>query len=96
MKKFLSLILPMAVIFSLAGCLTNSETTYLKPDLRKTTYLLDSGEVDPSITPKYQVRIDGNWYDADKNGNLTRIGQQQKQQAESSGDDGGGGGGGGC
>ena len=97
MKKLLSLILPIAIIFSLTGCLTDSETTYLRKDFRKTVYFLDGkDQIDPSIEPKYEVRIDGNWYDAKENGDLTQWGQQQKQVAESSGDDGGGGGGGGC
>ena len=97
MKKLLSLILPIAIIFSLAGCQHNSETVYVRKDLRKTVYFIDgTHDIDPYIEPKYEVRIDGNWYDADENGNLTPYGQQEKQMAESSGDDGGGGGGGGC
>ena len=96
MKKILSFILPIAIIFSLTGCKPPSDTVYLKPDLRKTVYLVKgSDEVDLSVEPKYEIRIDGNWYDADENGNLTPYGQSQKQQAEmqASSDDGGGGGG---
>ena len=97
MKKLLSLVLPVAIIFSLTGCLSDYETSYLKPDLRKTVYLIDgTSEIDPDREPKYEVRIGGNWYDSDETGNLTRRGQQQKQQAEAESDGGGGGGGGGC
>ena len=95
MKKILSLILPIAIIFSLTGCFTDSETVYLKPNLKKTVYYIkDTDQIDISREPKFQVRVDGNWYDADETGNLTQRGKQQKQAAESSGD--GGGGGGGC
>ena len=92
MKKILSLILPVAIIFSLIGCFNPTETYYIKKDLREKVELdRATGEV---VEKRYQVRIDGNWYDADANGNLTQRGQAQKQAAESSGDDGGGGGGG--
>ena len=96
MKKLISLFLPMAIIFSLIGCFNPTETVYIKKDLRKKVELdRATGEVEDT---KYQVRIDGKWYDADENGNLTQRGQQQKQMAEmqSSDDGGGGGGGGGC
>ena len=95
MKKLLSLILPIAIIFSLTGCIRDGqETIYLKPDFRKTVYLQDAGpgaDIDDSKEPRYEVRIDGNWYDADSAGNLTRRGQMQKQTAESDSGDGGGG-----
>ena len=97
MKKLISLFLPMAIIFSLAGCQLDTETVYIKKDLRKIVKYHDGtkNQVD-GIPPRYEVRINGKWYDADKNGNLTQRGQMQKQQAEmqASGDDGGGGGGG--
>ena len=97
MKKLLSLILPIAIIFSLTGCIRDSqETIYLKPDFRKTVYLQDAGpgaDIDDSKEPRYEVRIDGNWYDADSAGNLTRRGQMQKQMAEAESDSGDGGGG---
>ena len=93
MKKILSLILPVAIIFSLIGCFNPTETYYIKKDLREKVELdRATGEV---VEKRYQVRIDGKWYDSDKSGNLTRRGQQQKQQAEAD-SDGGGGGGGGC
>jgi len=96
MKKLITLFLPMAIIFSLAGCQLDTETVYIKKDLRKIVKYHDGtkNEVD-GFPPRYEVRINGNWYDADKNGNLTQRGQMQKQQAEmqASGDDGGGGGG---
>ena len=92
MKKLISLFLPIAIIFSLIGCFNPTETVYIKKDLREKVELdRATGEV---VFTTYQVRIDGNWYDSDKSGNLTRTGQMQKQAAESSGDDGGGGGGG--
>ena len=95
MKKLISLFLPMAIVFSLAGCQLDTETVYIRKDLRKIVKYHDGtkNEVD-GFPPRYEVRINGNWYDADKNGNLTQRGQMQKQAAESSGDDGGGGGGG--
>ena len=94
MKKLISLFLPMAIIFSLAGCQLDTETVYIKKDLRKIVKYHDGtkNEVD-GFPPRYEVRIDGNWYHADENGNLTDLGRSQKQAAESSGDDGGGGGG---
>ena len=93
MKKILSLILPIAIIFSLIGCFNPTETVYIKKDFRKKVELdRATGDVEDT---KYQVRINGKWYDADENGNLTQRGQQQKQAAESSDDGGGGGGGGG-
>ena len=97
MKNLISVFLPMAIIFSLAGCQLDTEAVYIKNDFRKIVKYHDGtkNQVD-GIPPRYEVRIDGNWYDADKNGNLTPRGQMQKQAAESSGDDGGGGGGGGC
>ena len=58
-------------------------------------YLLEgTNQYDPYIEPKYEVRINGKWYDSDKNGNLTQLGQRQKEIAEmqASSDDGGGGG----
>ena len=94
MKKLLSLILPKAIIFSMAGC-GESETEYIRKDLRKTFYLLDgSDQIDPDRKVYYEVNIDGKWYDADENGELTEWGKAEKQMEESSGDDGGGGGGG--
>ena len=94
MKKLISLFLPMAIIFSLAGCQLDTETVYIKNDFRKIVKYHDGtkNQVD-GIPPRYEVRIDGNWYDADKNGNLTPRGQMQKQTAESDSGDGGGGGG---
>ena len=97
MQRLLSLVLPIAIIFSLVGC-QHSETEYLRKDLRKTVYLLDgSDQIDPDAESRYEVRIDGVWYDADENGNLTEIGKKQQQIVETgaSSDDGGGGGGGG-
>ena len=91
MKKLIPLFLPMAIIFSLAGCQLDTETVYIKKDLRK---IASASATTSSTMLRYEVRINGNWYDADKNGNLTQRGQMQKQAAESSGDDGGGGGGG--
>ena len=91
MKKLISLFLPMAIIFSLAGCQLDTETVYIKKDLRK---IASASATTSSTMLRYEVRINGKWYDADKNGNLTQRGQMQKQAAESSGDDGGGGGGG--
>ena len=92
MKKLISLFLPMAIIFSLAGCQLDTETVYIKKDLRK---IASASATTSSTMLRYEVRINGKWYDADKNGNLTQRGQMQKQQAEmqASGDDGGGGGG---
>ena len=90
MKKLLSLILPIAIIFSLAGC-GKTETEYIRKDLRKTVYLLDgSDQIDPDREAYYEVNIDGKWYDADENGELTEWGKAEKQVEESSG------GGGGC
>ena len=95
MKKFLSVILPIVIIFSLAGCLTDEDVTYLKPDLRYIERYTDDGA---KWSTRYETRVGGRWYDSDADGNLTDKGKLQKQQAEmqASGDDGGGGGGGGC
>ena len=85
MKKLLSLILPIAIIFSLAGC-GESETEYIRKDLRKTFYLLDgSDQIDPDRKVYYEVNIDGKWYDADENGELTEWGKAEKRVEESSG-----------
>ena len=67
MKKLISLFLPMAIIFSLAGCQLDTETVYIKKDLRKIVKYHDGtkNQVD-GIPPRYEVRIDGNWYHADE------------------------------
>ena len=92
MKKFLALSLPLLIVFSLIGCFTN-EYTYIKPELRE-VYLVDNFKGREKLVG-YQTRIEGKWYDADKNGQLTDKGKKQKEMAESqvSSDDGGGGGG---
>tara|TARA_X000000950_G_C13689974_1_gene567612 strand:+ start:266 stop:559 length:294 start_codon:yes stop_codon:yes gene_type:complete len=97
MKKLLSFILPIAIIFTLTGCKIDSETVYLRKDFRKIVKYHDGtkNKVD-GIPPRYEVRIDGNWYHADENGNLTDLGRSQKQAAEMQSSDDGGGGGGGC
>ena len=94
MKKLISVFLPMAIIFSLAGCQLDTEAVYIKNDFRKIVKYHDGtkNQVD-GIPPRYEVRIDGNWYDADSAGNLTRRGQMQKQMADSDSDSGDGGGG---
>ena len=79
----------------MTGCKIDSETVYLRKDFRKIVKYHDGtkNKVD-GIPPRYEVRIDGNWYHADENGNLTDLGRSQKQAAEmQSSDDGGGGGG---
>ena len=92
MKKLLYLILPIAIIFSLTGCLTDEDITYVKPDLRKIEQSTDDGAL---WSIRYETRVDGQWYDSDSDGKLTDKGKSQKQMAEmqSSSDDGGGGGG---
>ena len=92
MKKLLSLTLPIAVIFGLTGCALDTETVYLRKDFRKTVYYQDGSSVEMhGMPPKYEVRIDGNWYHADENGNLTDAGKKQKQIVEMQAFDYGGG-----
>ena len=93
MKKFLALSLPLLIVFSLIGCKT-TEYTYIKPDLRK-VYSVDNVQGRNTLVG-YQTRIEGKWYDANKNGQLTDTGKQQKQMSEMQSSDDGGGGGGGC
>ena len=95
MKKLIHSFLTYGHYFQFGWMPADTETVYIKKDFRKIVKYHDGtkNEVD-GFPPRYEVRINGNWYDADKNGNLTQRGQMQKQAAESSGDDGGGGGGG--
>ena len=80
MKKLLSLILPIAIIFSLIGCWGPTETVYIKKDFRKKLELdRADGFVDDT---KYEVRVDGKWYEADENGNLTERGKRNLKNWE--------------
>ena len=87
MKKLLSVVLPIAIIFSLAGCLTDEEVTYVKPDLRKIEQARDDGVL---WSIRYETRVDGQWYDSDSDGKLTDKGKSQKQMAEMQSSGGGG------
>ncbi len=89
MKKFLALSLPLLIVFSLSGCFT-TEYTYLKRNLRE-VYKVDNFQGTEKLVG-YQTQIEGKWYDADKNGQLTDKGKKQKQMAEAQSSDGGGGG----
>ena len=97
MKKILSLIVPIAIIFSLIGCFNPTDTVYIKKDFRKKVeFDRATGEVEDT---KYEVRIDGKWYEGDENGNLTERGKRNLKNWEvhpnnpaNSSDDGGGGG----
>ena len=87
-KKLLSLFLPLLIILSLVGCFPNREVSLIKPGFKKIIYY-DSytNEPDP---PRYQILIDGYWYPADENGNITSAGERQKQNREmQTSDDGG-------
>ena len=94
MKKILSLILPIAIIFSLIGCWNPNETVYIKKDFRKKLELdRATGDVEDT---KYEVRIDGKWYEGDENGNLTERGKRNLKNWEVHPNNPANSGGGGC
>ena len=91
MKKFLALFLPLLIVLSLTGCLV-TEYTYITPTLRK-VYSVDNMAGRNNFVG-YQTKIEGEWYDADENGQLTDEGKRKKQQDVQKGGEGDGGGGG--
>ena len=90
MNKSLALFLPLLIVFSLTGCLT-TEYTYVTKTLRK-VYSVDNMAGRNNFVG-YQTKIEGKWYDADENGQLTDEGKRKKEQdAEKGGERDGGGG----
>jgi hypothetical protein len=102
MGKFFFLLLPLIVFLGLSGCQTTSEETYIKPNFKVVRVYQNPEDNKQNGTKqlketKYKIRIDGNWYSADQEENLTQAGKLQLQQAKQRSDnDGGGGSGGGC
>ena len=95
MKKLLTMFLPLFIFFSLSGCWT-TEYSYIKPEFREVWKVDRAGRYADDYIVAHQIKIDGKWYDADENGQLTDKGKKQKQMAESQSSDDDGGGGGGC
>ena len=83
MKKLLSLCLPLLIIFTLVGCLAGSdEKIYIRKDFRKIESI-EYYDDDPAST-SYEIMIDGKWWDADENGNLTERGKRNLKTWEQS------------
>ena len=94
MKNFLTLFLPLLIVSSLNGCTKVSDYVYIKYDFREVYVVKDWPMNTETELDGYEVEINGEWYEADKNGNLTEAGKKQQQAIERrSFDDGGGGGG---
>ena len=83
MKKLLSLFLPLLIIFSLVGCLAGDDkVTYIRKDFKKIEHL-EYYDDDPAHT-SYKIKIDGKWWEADENGNLTGRGKRNLKTWEQS------------
>ena len=94
MKNFLTLFLPLLIVLSLNGCTKVSDYVYIKYDFREVYVVKDWPMNTETELDGYEVEINGEWYEADKNGNLTEGGKRAKQALErrsSDGDDDGGG-----
>ena len=94
MKKLLILYFPLVLVFSLYGCFDNNrDVMYIKPDLRKISYFDRlTGEPDTTSETRYEIKIEGYWYPADENGDLTPAGKIRKQNREMEASNQGGGG----
>ena len=94
MKKLLILYLPLVLVFSLYGCFDNNrDVRYIKPDLRKISFLDRlTGDPDTISETRYEIKIEGYWYPADENGVLTPEGKIMKQSREMQASNQGGGG----
>ena len=87
MKKFLALFLPLLIVFSLIGC-RGTHYNLINADLREVRSS-DNAQGRSEVVG-YETKIDGKWYDSDKNGQLSAKGELQKQAFESRGEGGGG------
>ena len=85
MRKLFTLLIPISILFSLVGCGLSDEkkVTYIRKDFRESV-MVDRATDDMTWGKEYQIKIDGKWYDADENGNLTERGKKQKQHWEMS------------
>ena len=94
MRKLLISYFPLVLIFSLYGCFDNDrDVRYITPDLRKISYVdRYTGEPDTISETRYEIRIEGYWYPADENGDLTPEGKIRKQDREMQASNQGGGG----
>tara|TARA_Y100000991_G_scaffold134541_1_gene101367 strand:- start:125 stop:409 length:285 start_codon:yes stop_codon:yes gene_type:complete len=93
MKKLFMLYFSFVLVVSLSGCFdTNRNVKYIKPDLREISYTNRlTGDPDTISGKKYEIMIDGYWYPADENGELTPAGKVSKQNREIEASGGGGG-----
>ena len=96
MKKFLKLSMPPLIVLGLSGCFVGTDITLITANLRKVESVHNSGGNKSRSFLRYETKIDGEWYESDENGNLTKRGQRKRQDDLSGGGGGDGGGGGGC